>query len=130
MKLRNPDRSRLGWSVAALLYGALFLLILWLAYTGNLPPQLAQIPFYDTIGHFVLYSLATYLGHRVLQQRRIHILAYHLPLWPLVFGLFTLTEEGLQSLSPNRTLSLVDLVASLIGVLFGYWLAERGRDRI
>ncbi|MEO1352425.1 MAG: hypothetical protein AAFW84_27110, partial [Cyanobacteria bacterium J06635_15] len=39
-------------------YLAIFLVILVLAYTKNLPGYLNAIPYYDKIGHVVLYCVA------------------------------------------------------------------------
>jgi polysaccharide biosynthesis protein VpsQ len=116
----------LVWSLLALTYGSLFLFILFLAYTGNLPTWFTQIPYYDKAGHVFLYAAATYLGHRVLRGRAIVLWNIpRLPLFPIVFGLWTVTEELLQGFSPNRTLDAMDLVCSLIGVTLGWWLVER-----
>ncbi|MGF1600635.1 MAG: hypothetical protein ACFCU8_01225 [Thermosynechococcaceae cyanobacterium] len=115
------------WVALGLLYTALFGVILVLAYSGNLPPQLAIIPNYDKPGHLILYGVATYLGHRVLRWRRVGQL--YLPLWVIIFGSFTLFEEGLQAFSPNRTFDGLDLIMSFLGVGLGYWLAERDLAR-
>ncbi len=111
------------WVVLGLLFAGLFGLIMALAYTGNLPAQLALIPNYDKPGHLILYGVATYLGHRVLRWRRIG--RFYLPLWVIAFGTFTIIEEGIQSYSPNRSFDGFDLIMSLLGVGIGYWLAER-----
>ncbi|MGB7414952.1 MAG: hypothetical protein WA902_12160 [Thermosynechococcaceae cyanobacterium] len=115
------------WTALGLLYAALFGIILVLAYSGNLPPQLAIIPNYDKPGHLILYGTATYIGHRVLRWRRIG--RFNLPLWVILFGSFTLIEEGLQAFSPNRTFDGLDLIMSFLGVGLGYWLAERDLAR-
>ena len=127
MKLQRCKVSRRGWRLLAAFYASLLLLILLLAYTGNLPPQLHRIPFYDKVGHLVLYGIATYLGHRVLQYRRICLGTIALPLFPLLFAIGALVEELLQVFSPNRTLDAIDLLASFLGIILGYWLAEKGR---
>ncbi|MEO0377764.1 MAG: hypothetical protein AAF329_24840 [Cyanobacteria bacterium P01_A01_bin.17] len=116
------------WVALGLLYAAAFGVLLVVAYTGNLPPQLAIIPNYDKPGHLILYGIATYLGHRVLRWRRIG--RFHLPLWVIAFGSFTLVEEGLQAFSPNRSFDGLDLVMSFLGVGLGYWLAERHLSRL
>ena len=109
----------------ALGYGGLFLFILWAAYTNNLPLSLlGKIPYYDKIGHVVLYALASYLGHRVLQQRHFRGVPY-LPIFPVLFGLAMTAEEIVQGLSPYRTLDSLDLVCSLSGVVLGYFIAQR-----
>ncbi|NEP19127.1 MAG: hypothetical protein F6J97_19890, partial [Leptolyngbya sp. SIO4C1] len=71
----------------AAIYGSLFLMTLWAAYTNNLSLGLIrQIPYYDKIGHVVLYCIATYLGHRVLQQRHFSLSGFRLPIFPALFG--------------------------------------------
>ena len=130
MKFRILKLPKSGWSIISGLYLALFLTMLVLAYTGKLPTQLLLgVPYADKIGHVVLYCIAAYVGHRVLKHRRTTVLGCPVPLFPMLFGLFTVVEEGIQGFAPNRTLDGVDLVASLIGVLIGYWLAEREEIR-
>ncbi|WP_445260504.1 VanZ family protein [Pseudanabaena sp. UWO311] len=48
-----------------------------------------------------------------------------MPLFPLLFFVFTVIEELAQSLSPNRTFDIGDLVASSFGIMIGYFLAEK-----
>jgi VanZ family protein len=115
-------KSRSLWQLFKFLYAAFFLVTLVLAYTGKLHIPLAQPP-YDKAGHLILYGTATFLGHRILGYRRLR----RLPLFPLLFGIFTIAEELFQSLSPNRTLDAVDLIFSFLGIGLGYWLAERSR---
>ena len=130
MKYRSPKLPRLGLSLVSGFYLLLFLTILVLAYTGQLPThRLLVIPYADKIGHVVLYCIAAYIGHRVLKQRHKMFFGLSVPLFPMLFGLFTVMEEGAQGFAPNRTLDWVDLVASLIGVGIGYWLAEQQRIR-
>ncbi|MDB9496464.1 hypothetical protein PN441_06295 [Spirulina major CS-329] len=118
----------ISW-VLGLIYGLLLVMIAWLAYTDNLPDYLGRIPHYDLIGHFFLYFMATYLGHRMLRGRRITLWGWRIPLFPLVFGIITVVDECTQALSPVRTFSGLDLLMSLIGLAVGYGLAERARDR-
>ena len=127
MKFRHLRLTDLGLVVTTTIYLVILYIILFLAYTGNLPRQISLIPFHDVIGHFILYSIASYLGHRVFQRRKINLLSFSIPLWPLLFGIFTITEESLQSLSPNRTFSWIDMTASIFGLLFGYWIAQKSR---
>lgn len=109
----------------ALLYAALFGWILVLAYTGNLPSQLAVIPYYDKLGHVILYGVAAYLGHRLLHPFTLRLGRYRLPLWVLAFSGWTLAEEGAQFFAPTRSLDALDLVCSGLGILMGYWLAQQ-----
>lgn len=112
----------------AFVYLAMFLGILALAYTNRLPAALGRIPYYDKIGHVVLYAAATYLGHRGLGGRCISLGQVRLPLFPLFFILFTLGEELIQQLSPHRTLDGGDMVASVAGIGLGWGLARRSRS--
>ncbi|MEL6139540.1 MAG: hypothetical protein AAFQ61_10930 [Cyanobacteria bacterium J06626_23] len=128
----SSTNQSVSWrtNLLAGLYAGLFVVTLWAAYTGNLPLQpLHRIPNFDKVGHVVLYCLASYLGHRVLKLRHLRRWGLTLPVFPTLFGLFTLTEEVLQGLSPNRSLDAVDLICSFVGVALGYWLAERHRQR-
>ncbi len=110
-------------------YGSLFLLILWAAYTNNLPlALLGKIPYYDKIGHVVLYALASYLGHRVLRRRHFRGVRY-LPVFPVLFSLAMTAEEIVQGISPHRTLDSLDLVCSLSGILLGYVTAQQSHHK-
>lgn len=111
------------------LYGGLFGLTLWLAYSGNLPSWFQAIPYYDKPAHLGLYALATYLGHRLFARRSLPLGPWRIALFPLLFGLFTVAEELGQGLSPNRTLDGLDLLCSLLGVGLGYGLAQRAMRR-
>jgi len=117
----------LPW-ISSLIFGLLFLITLVMAYLGNLPPVLQAIPYYDKPGHVILYGVAAYLGHRILRRRYLHLMGLRLPLWIVLFSVFTLVEEVLQGFSPNRSLDLLDLICSGLGIALGYWLAEREAD--
>lgn len=126
MRSLKPKKVNLIWQVLGIFYAAIFLTILFLAYTNNLPPLLTKN---DKLAHLILYFVATYVGHQVFARRRTKILSLTIPLFPFLFGLFTLAEEACQSLSPYRTLDAIDLLASFIGIYLGYWLVERNSNR-
>lgn len=123
MSANLRTQPRLKW--LACFYAILFGLLLVLAYTGNLPSQLAVIPYYDKVGHVILYGVAAYLGHRVLHRFTLRFGCYRLPLWILVFSGWTLAEEGAQFFAPTRSLDALDLVCSVFGIVIGYWLARK-----
>jgi VanZ family protein len=110
--------AQLRWKLIGLMYLAVFLLILVLAYQGALPSTLTQN---DKLAHVVLYGIATFVGHQAFQGRSIY---RRIPLFPAAFGIFTVVEEIAQAWSPNRTFDLGDLVASFIGILIGWWSAR------
>lgn len=120
--------------VLLVVYAGLFLLTLWLAYHNQLPLDwLSQFPNYDKVGHLVLYCIPSFLGHRLFRRRhwrvRTALLAIALPVFPLLFGVFTVVEELTQGLSLYRTLDGLDMVCSVLGIVCGYGLAQRGHTK-
>ncbi|MCX5963356.1 MAG: hypothetical protein NT070_09470 [Cyanobacteria bacterium] len=107
------------WKVLGLIYLVVFCLILLFAYQGKLPRILTAN---DKAAHVILYGIATFLGHRILDFR---VFYRRIPLFPALFGIFTFVEESTQALSPNRTFDLGDLVASFVGIAIGWWVCER-----
>jgi VanZ family protein len=109
----------LRWRIWAIAYLLLFLTIMLLAYQGKLPTGLTQ---HDKFAHFFLYGMATFLGQKLLHDRKFHLAGRSLPLFPVLFGIFTTVEELCQGLSPNRSLDWGDLLASFLGIAIGYGL--------
>ncbi|NEO28639.1 MAG: hypothetical protein F6K03_17615, partial [Kamptonema sp. SIO4C4] len=95
--MSQPKTISWGWRLIALLYAATLVFIGVSAYQQTLPAYFNHIPHYDTIGHIVLYLIATYLGHRVLRFRKIPFFGYRLPLFPVIFSVITIGDEYLQS---------------------------------
>lgn len=111
------------WKLLGFIYLFIFCLILLFAYQGKLPGILTAN---DKAAHVILYGIATFLGHRVLNFR---VFYRRIPLFPTLFGIFTFFEESAQSLSPNRTFDHGDLVASFTGIAIGWWLCERTKAK-
>lgn len=122
--MKTVTSARWIWIVCAIVFAAIFLTILFFAYQGTLPAILTQN---DKLAHVILYGIATFLGHKALNNRRIRILNIPVPIFPGLFTLFTFGEELAQGLSPNRSLDAIDLIASFAGIVIGYWLAERSK---
>jgi glycopeptide antibiotics resistance protein len=118
--------NNLVWKILAVIYLLVFTLIIVLAYNHALPEYLTKN---DKAGHIFLYGLATFLGQRAGNWRLVKLWFLKLPLFPLVFGIFTIIEECSQSLSSNRTFDIGDLVASFFGIFVGYGLAEIGKPK-
>ncbi|NLS78900.1 MAG: VanZ family protein, partial [Chloroflexi bacterium] len=114
------------WTIAFLVYLALLVSIIALAYLGHIPAEIAYIPAYDTIGHVVLLGIAAYLLHRALNRRTVRVLGVALPLGPLLVALVALLEELAQGWSPRRTASPFDLAADFAGIALA-WAADRWR---
>jgi len=113
--------KKLVWKILAVIYLIVFTLIIVLAYNHALPEYLTKN---DKAGHVFLYGLATFVGQLAGNWRTIKFWNWVLPLFPLLFVVFTFVEELCQSLSPNRTFDIGDLVASFTGIVIGYVLAE------
>lgn len=113
------------WVVAFWFYLGILIAIIISAYLKILPVKSSVIPFYDTIGHFILIGIAAFLAHLALNKRSINCFNIPIPLAAIIVSLFTVTEECLQKLSPNRTFDLLDLVSDFCGIVLFTWLAER-----
>lgn len=113
-----------NWVIAFGLYFLVLLSIIGLAYWGILPVKVSAIPFYDTIGHFILLDSASYLGHKALggQMFTIWLFPFALPVAPIIISLFAAVDESLQALSPLRTSTLSDMTANLVGIWAFYGL--------
>lgn len=110
----------LRWRIWAIAYLLLFLTIMLLAYLGHLPTEVTQ---HDKFAHCFLYGMATFLGQKLLSDRKLRLAGRSLPLFPVLFGIFTTVEELCQGLSPNRSLDWGDLLASFLGIAIGYGLS-------
>ena len=114
-----------NWIIAFGLYFIILLTIIILADRGILPVKLAAIPFFDTLGHFILLGSASYLGHKALggQMMKVWPFTVTVPLAPIVITVFAIADESLQAFSPLRTSSLSDMTANLVGIWLFYVLA-------
>lgn len=117
--------SKKGWIFAFWFYLAVLMTIIISAYLKVLPVKSSSIPYYDTVGHFVLLGMAAFFGHLALNKRKISVGNISIPLAPLLVVIFCVIDELLQILSPYRSASFYDLAADFVGIAVFYWLAER-----
>ena len=114
----------------AFFFTLFIILIIILADLGQLGflKILNQIPYFDKIGHFVLYGILTLLLDLSLTRalpnpnRKLIILRIA-SILALLIGL----EEYSQQFFAKRTFDLVDLTFSYLGVIFFSWLALKIR---
>ncbi len=126
--LSRPVNRR--WAIALVAYLSLIIGIAVIAYQNALPTHiLNRIPCYDLIGHFFLMGMAAYLTHRTLQRRRIFLFSISLPMGPTVIGLMTVLDEMMQSFSPVRTMSWLDFLANVAGILTFYAIDRHLHER-
>jgi uncharacterized membrane protein YoaT (DUF817 family) len=96
----------------------IFLIIVsFLAYNRLIPTEIKSIPFYDSIGHFVLFGLLGLIAHYAFNRRRTLVFGRMVPIGPTVAISYTLIDESLQVLSRNRTFDLADLFFGIFGIL-------------
>ncbi|BAZ30280.1 hypothetical protein NIES4074_27360 [Cylindrospermum sp. NIES-4074] len=116
--------SHQRWVFAFWVYLGILLSISLSAYLRVFPTQIAQIPYYDKILHFILLGIAAYVSYLSFNKRKIKILNFYLPLAPLIVILFCILDEITQLLVPYRSFDLVDLACDICGIVLFTWLAE------
>ncbi|CAM3293999.1 hypothetical protein FLLO111716_01600 [Flavobacterium longum] len=101
--------------IQLVLYSAAMVLIGFLAYAGLIPTKLHDIPYYDSIGHFILYGWWGYLLGKVF-HKSVSGTTFRLPHGIILATAIAIVEETLQQLSPMRSFSLYDLGFDLLGI--------------
>jgi uncharacterized membrane protein YoaT (DUF817 family) len=95
----------------------LFLLaVSFLAYNRLIPHEIKAIPFYDSIGHFLLFGLLGLIAHYAFNRKRVPVFGRVIPLGPTLAIAYAFIDESLQVLSHNRTFDLGDLFFGLLGI--------------
>ena len=110
------------WTIIFALFTIFLLTIFVLAYSGIVATSLRHIPYYDEIGHFVLFGLFAYLGYRASNRKHFKFNNLSIPLVIFLAYIFAISEETLQLLSKNRTFSFGDMFFGLAGITFFYLL--------
>ena len=100
-----------------ILYALFIVTISILAYLNIIPTKQITIPYYDLVGHFILYGIWGYLFAIVFTRPMINGSKFILPWGIVVVSMITILEECLQSLSPVRTSSFSDLGCSMLGII-------------
>lgn len=90
------------------------------AYIDVIPTEIAIIPMYDSIGHFVLYGIWFYLFHEALGRKIVLML----PLAFLILFPVVAFEEFAQLLASTRTFSLVDLLWGFGGMCTFWFISN------
>ena len=86
---------------------------------GVLPLNiLSFIPYYDILGHFFVYGVASFLSIKSMHDKSLTVGKIVFPFGPIIITIFTIAEELLQSFIPTRTFSLLDLSSGFLGIIF------------
>jgi uncharacterized membrane protein YgdD (TMEM256/DUF423 family) len=116
--------SHNSWrTITAVVFGILFCASV-LAYVGLIPTQLKSIPYYDSIGHFMLFGILAFSLDRALKGRRTRVMGMTLPIGSTVIAVYAIIDESLQYFSTVRTFNPSDLVCSLLGIVTFYTLGK------
>lgn len=114
------------WKTSLILYTLVLLVIFISAYLKLIPTEIKAVPFYDSIGHFVLYGIWGYLFARVFNKNALRSDSWFLP-WGILLALtIAIVEESLQSFSAVRTFSLFDLGWGIVGILLALFVVNQG----
>lgn len=115
-------------------YGAIVAMIFLisvsvLAYLKLVPTEIKAVPYYDSIGHFVLFGIFGFLVEMALRGKKYKLFRLFFPLGATLVALFATVDEILQIFSRNRTFDLHDLGFGLLGITMSYFLAKKLRDQ-
>lgn len=88
-----------------------------LAYLNLIPQIIKLIPFYDSIGHFMLFGCLGLIADIAFKNRKIAVINMLVPVGPLVVCMFAVGDEFLQLTSNKRTFDLYDLGFSILGIV-------------
>ena len=111
----------------SILFTIFIISIIVLADNGNIPPFIRSLYDFkngDKLGHFILYGLLaffitrTFLSSLPSKSRSWVTLSIG-----LILALGIALEEWSQQFFSARTFDLIDLFASVLGVLVGSWVA-------
>lgn len=114
-----------------ILAAAFALFVLWVilsADLGRMPSfihALYDFPQGDRVGHVVIYGIFAALLARAF-PRPLRWGRFRLPASITVLALFAAAEECSQSLFSSRTVDLVDLACSFLGISLGTLAPHRG----
>ncbi len=104
----------------AAVFFAFIILVSVLAYLQILPTQYKHIPYYDSIGHFMLFGILGYLVHIALNRKHVNFLGLSWPVAPALVICYAVVDETLQIFSSVRTFDLYDLGFGVLGIVSFY----------
>lgn len=91
-----------------------------LAYLQILPTQYKHIPYYDSIGHFMLFGILGYLVHIACNRKHVALFGFAWPVAPVLVICYAIVDEVLQIFSSVRTFDLYDLGFGILGIATFY----------
>jgi VanZ family protein len=104
----------------AVAFFAFIILVSVLAYLQILPTQYKHIPHYDSIGHFMLFGILSFLAHIALDRKHFAIGLIKIPAASTLVACYAIVDESLQLFSSVRTFDLWDLFFGVLGIVSFY----------
>lgn len=112
--------------VISLVYVVAIIALILLANNSELPCWITwynEIPYGDTVGHFVLFGVFSMAVTAGLRFKKISVFSRRLFLGSVITFLFVTTEEISQQFIAVRNFSWLDLSANYLGIfVFGQLL--------
>lgn len=103
------------------LHGTIFIFLVIItatviAYLGLFPTEIKNIPYYDSIGHFLLFGSLTYMLDKVLNEKNLSLGFGWLPFASLIVASYALIDECLQYFSSIRSFDPFDFLFGFFGI--------------
>ncbi len=102
-------------------------IVFLLAYRGLIPTEIQLFPFYDSVGHCILYGTWAYLAAKSFPKRIYANGVFTIPFGIVLITVIAIIEESFQTLSPVRTFSLYDVGWGIVGSILA-WLLWRAQE--
>lgn len=113
----SPHRLNRGWVLTSLVVFLVMFTATLLAYTKHIPIEIKQIPYYDSIGHFLLFGILSFVLYHALSGRCFVFRGHAFPISGFVVICYALIDEYLQLLSDTRSFDPSDLFFGILGVV-------------
>lgn len=89
-----------------------------------LPLSRIRIPYYDKLGHFLLYGMLAFALEFALQFRAWRMGRIRIPYALLIVGALCVLDEGQQMFMPMRAADITDFGADMLGSVCFLWVAD------
>ncbi|WP_317045539.1 VanZ family protein [Aquiflexum balticum] len=106
--------------IPALFWLIIVSLLLWTP--GNTLKNFPVFSVRDKLGHFILFATLSFLWLRIgsINSERLINMKYFITNLLVFVLIFPILAEYLQLFVPNRTFDYYDIVANLVGGIFGF----------
>lgn len=118
----------LGRHAILILFFIFLIFISVLAYKDLFPTVFEVIPYYDSVGHFLLFGTLGLIAHYSFDRKLVRVFGRDLPIGPTLVTAYAIIDESLQVLSSSRTFDLVDLFWGIFGIVVFIAVAKLARE--